>query len=92
VARTLLDHGADVRIRNARDLTAMQMAAIQSLKPAKLSFHSVVLGRLRGLVGAMPLFMTNVSDRPIEDIELSPRSPACGPEASPSCLERLLPR
>jgi hypothetical protein len=69
----------------------MQVAAIESLEPAGLSFHSVMLGRLRGLVGAMPVFMTNVSAEPIEDIELAARCGACEPELKPSRLERLLP-
>jgi hypothetical protein len=91
VARALLDRGADVRIRNRAGLLPMQVAAVESLEPAGLSFHSLMLGRLRGLVGAMPVFMTNVSADPIENIELAARSAACEPEMKPSRLERLLP-
>ena len=91
VARTLLDRGADMRIRNSAGLTAMQIAAIESLEPAGLSFHSMMLGRLRGLIGAMPLLVTNVSDKPIEVLELAPRSTACEPEVKPARIERLLP-
>jgi hypothetical protein len=91
VARALLDRGADMRIRNSAGLLPMQIAAVESLEPSGLSFHSVMLGRLRGLVGAMPVYLTNVSAEPIEEIELAARTTACEPEMTPSRLERLLP-
>jgi ankyrin repeat protein len=91
VARTLLDHGADMRIRNPQGRTAMELAAVESLEPAGLSIHSLMLGRLRGLVGQMPVTLTNISGQPIEDLVLTARSPACDIEAEPARVLRLLP-
>ena len=91
VARALLDHGADMRSRNAHGRTAMELAAIESLEPLGLSIHSVMLGRLRGLVGAMPLTLTNVSGQPLGDLVISAHSPACDIEPEPMNVPKLLP-
>ena len=91
IARALLDRKADMRIRNKRGLTSMEIAAVEMLEPQGFSFHSVMLGRLRGLIGAMPLTMTNISAQPIQDIELAGRSPACEVEAEPAKIDRLVP-
>jgi ankyrin repeat protein len=91
VARALLDRGADMRMRNDRGLTAMEIAAVESLEPAGLSLHSLILGRLRGILGAMPLTLTNISSTALRSMELSTRSPACDSEANPSRIDSLLP-
>ena len=91
VARALLDQGADMRMRNANGRTAMELAAIESLEPAGLSIHSVMLGRLRGLVGEMPLTLTNITSQPITHLVVSARSPACEIEPEPAAVPRLLP-
>jgi hypothetical protein len=80
-----------MRLRNARGQTAMEIAAIESLEPVGLSVHSVMLGRLRGIVGAMPLTLRNISAAPLQDIALTTRSPACEPEATPAQIDRLMP-
>lgn len=91
VARTLLDHRADMRMRTPQGRTAMELAAVESLEPAGLSLHSLMLGRLRGLVGQMPLTLTNITGQPIEDLVLTARSLACDVEAEPARVPRLLP-
>jgi ankyrin repeat protein len=91
VARTLLDRGADMRMRTAKGKLAMELAAVESLEPAGLSIHSLMIGRLRGLIGAMPFRLTNISSEPLTDIELSMRSPACDVEAEPDRVASLLP-
>jgi len=91
VARTLLDHGADLRIRTPQGRTAMELAAIESMEPAGLSVHSVMLGRLRGLVGEMGVSLTNVTDRTIPGLVLDARSPACDIEVEPAQVSELLP-
>jgi len=91
VARALLDHGADMRIRNARGQTAMELAAVESLESVGLSIRSVMLGRLRGLIGAMPLTLTNISSAPIRDLAFAMQSPACEADASPDHTDTLLP-
>ncbi len=91
VARALLDHGADMRMRNADGRTAMELAAVESLEPAGLSIHSVMLGRLRGLVGQMPLTLTNITNEPIANLVVTARSPVCEIEPEPGEVARLLP-
>jgi len=91
VARALLDKGADMRMRNANGRTAMELAAIESLEPAGLSIHSVMLGRLRGLVGEMPLTLTNITSQPITNLVVTARSPACDVEPEPAGIPRLFP-
>jgi len=91
VARALLDHGADMRARTANGRTAMELAAIESLEPAGISIHSVMLGRLRGLIGEMPLTLTNITGRPLQDLVVIARSSACDVEMEPALIRRLLP-
>jgi len=91
VARALLDNKADMRLRNNMGKTSMEIAAIESLEPAGLSLRSLMIGRLRGLIGAMPLTMTNIHAQPMYDIEVTGHSPACDVEPEPARVERLLP-
>jgi hypothetical protein len=91
IARTLLDRKADMRLRNKHGLTSLEIAAVEMLEHEGLSFRSVMLGRLRGLIGAMPLTLTNISAEPIREIELAGRSPACEVEAEPAKVDRLVP-
>ena len=91
VARALIDHKADLRIRNARGRTAMETAGIETLEKAGLSVHSVMLGRLRGVIGQMPVTLTNVSGRPIRGLGLTARSQAGGIDVTPRSVEQLLP-
>jgi hypothetical protein len=92
VARTLLDLGADLRIRTPRGLTAMQLASVESLeKDLGLSIHSVMLGRLRGLLAQMPLSVTNISADDIRDIQLTAESQPCTIVISPSQIPLLHP-
>jgi hypothetical protein len=69
----------------------MELAAVESLEPAGLSIHSLMLGRLRGLVGQMPVTLTNVTSQPIQDLVLTARSQACDIEPEPAQIPRLLP-
>ncbi len=91
VAQALVEHKADLRIRNQRGRTAMEIAGIETLERAGLSIHSVMLGRLRGVMGQMPVTLTNVSSRPIREISLAVRSEACGIEVTPTSVDVLLP-
>jgi hypothetical protein len=91
VARALIDHKADLRIRNARGRTAMETAGIETLERVGLSIHSVMLGRLRGIVGQMPVTLTNVSAEPMRDVSVTARSPACAIDVTPPVAHELLP-
>lgn len=91
VARALLDRGADLRIRTPQGRTAMELAAIESLEPAGLSVHSVMLGRLRGLVGEMNVTLTNVTSGTMRGLVLEAHSPACDIEVQPARVSQLLP-
>jgi hypothetical protein len=91
VARALVDHKADLRIRNPRGRTAMEIAGIETLEKVGLSIHSIMLGRLRGVIGQMPVTLTNVSDRPIQGLALAARSQVCGIDVTPASVEKLLP-
>lgn len=91
VAKALVDHRADLRIRNARGRTAMQIAGIETLERVGLSIHSVMLGRLRGVMGQMPVTLTNVSRHPIRGLSLAARSEACGIDVTPATVDLLLP-
>jgi hypothetical protein len=91
VARALVDHKADLRLRNLRGRTAMEIAGIETLEKVGLSIHSVMLGRLRGVIGQMPVTLTNVSSRPIRGLALTARSQVCAIEVSPVSVELLLP-
>jgi hypothetical protein len=91
VAKALVEYKADLRIRNTRDRTPMEIAGIETLEPVGLSIHSIMLGRLRGVIGQMPVTLTNVSAEPIVNLELTARSPACDVEATPPSVAALLP-
>jgi hypothetical protein len=91
VARALLDRGADMRIRTPQGRTPMELAAVESLEPAGLSIHSVMLGRLRGLIGQMHLTLTNITAQPIPNLAIEARSPACDVEVEPAAVAHLLP-
>jgi hypothetical protein len=91
VARELIDHKADLRIRSPRGRTAMQTAGIESLERVGLSIHSVMLGRLREVVGQMPVTLTNISSKPIHNLALTARSPACSIDVTPEVVPQLLP-
>jgi hypothetical protein len=91
VARALISHKADLRIRDPRGRTAMDLAGIETLERVGLSIHSVMLGRLRGIVGQMPVTLTNVSSQPIRAVVLAARSPACDIETEPPVIAELLP-
>jgi hypothetical protein len=91
VARALLEHRADLRIRTPRGRTPMEIAGIETLERIGLSVHSVTLGRLRGIVGQMPVTLTNVSSQPIHDLALTARGPACTIDVTPASVPELLP-
>jgi hypothetical protein len=90
VAKALIDHKADLRIRTPRGRTAMETAGIESLEKAGLSIHSVMLGRLRGIIGQMPVTLTNVSAQPIRDLVLTARGPSGEIEVTPASVPQLL--
>jgi hypothetical protein len=91
VARALVDHQADLRIRTPRGRTAMETAGIESLEPIGLSLHSLMLGRLRGIIGQMPFTVTNVSAEPMRDLSVAATSPACSIDVTPPSFPLLLP-
>jgi ankyrin repeat protein len=91
VARALINHKADLRIRNKRGRTAMQTAGIETLERVGLSLHSIMLGRLRDVIGQMPFTVTNVSAEPMGDISVLATSPGCNINVTPEVFPRLLP-
>jgi hypothetical protein len=91
VARALVDHKADLRIRTPKGRTAMELAGIETLERVGLSLHSLMLGRLRGVIGQMPFTVTNVSAEPMRDLAVDARSSACGIDVTPPSVPRLLP-
>jgi len=91
VARALIDHHADLRLRTPRGRTAMETAGIETLEKVGLSIHSLMLGRLRGIIGQMPVTLTNVSSQPIRDLVLTARGPACDIDVTPVAVPKLLP-
>ncbi len=91
VGKALVDHKADLRIRTPRGRTAMETAGIETLESVGLSVHSVMLGRLRGVIGQMPVTFTNVSGQPIRDLVLTARGPACNIDVTPLSVRELLP-
>jgi len=91
VAKALIDHHADLRIRTPRGRTAMETAGIETLERVGISIHSVMLGRLRGIVGQMPVTLTNVSSQAIRELVLTARGPACEIDVTPLLVPRLLP-
>ena len=91
IARALFDHKADLRIRSPKGRTAMETAGIETLERVGLSVHSVMLGRLRGVIGQMPVTLTNVSGQPIHGLALTARSPAGSIDVTPVSVPELLP-
>jgi len=91
VARALLENKADPRIRTPRRRTPMEIAGIETFEPQGLSIHSVMLGRLRGIIGQMPVTLTNVSSRAMHDLSISGRSEGCTVDVTPPIVNRLLP-
>jgi hypothetical protein len=91
VARALVDNKADLRIRTPRGRTPMETAGIETFEPRGLSIHSVMLGRLRGVMGQMPVTLTNVSSRAMHDLAISGRSPGCSVDVTPPSVAELLP-
>jgi len=91
VARALIEQKADLRIRTPRGRTPMETAGIETFERQGLSIHSVMLGRLRGIIGQMPLTLTNISSQAIGDLAVSGRSPGCSVDVTPPSVARLLP-
>lgn len=91
VAKALIDHKADLRIRTPRGRTAMETAGIETLERVGLSIHSVMLGRLRGVIGQMPVTLTNVSFLTIRDLVLTARGPSGEIDVTPASVPQLLP-
>ena len=46
----------------------METAGIETFERVGLSIHSVMLGRLRGIMGQMPVTLTNVSKQAMHDL------------------------
>jgi hypothetical protein len=90
VAKALIEHKADLRIRTPRGRTAMETAGIETLEPVGLSIHSVMLGRLRGIIGQIPVTLTNVSFQPMRDLVLTARGPAGDIDVTPVSVPQLL--
>jgi hypothetical protein len=91
VARALVDNKADMRIRTPKGRTPMEIAGIESFERLGLSVHSVMLGRLRSIVGQMPITLTNVSIQAMHDLALVGRSQGCTVDVTPPSVARLLP-
>ena len=69
----------------------METAGIETLERVGLSIHSVMLGRLRWIIGQMPVTLTNISSQPIRDLVLTARGPACDIDVTPVSVPELLP-
>jgi hypothetical protein len=91
VARALVDLHADMRIRTPRGRTAMETAGIESFERQGLSIHSIMLGRLRGVMGQMPVTLTNISSQAMRDVAIAGRSEGCSVEVTPESVGQLLP-
>jgi hypothetical protein len=91
VARALIDSKGDLRIRNPKGRTAMEIAGIETLEKAGLSIHSLMLGRLRGVIGQMPVTFTNISAVSIQGLKLTARSDACTIDVTPPVAAELRP-
>jgi hypothetical protein len=91
VAKKLVSHKADLRIRSPKGRTAMETAGIETFEPQGLSVHSVMLGRLRGIMGQIPVTLTNVSDHPMRDLAIVARSPGCSLQVTPESVPQVLP-
>jgi hypothetical protein len=91
VARALVESKADLRIRTPRGRTPMETAGIETFEHLGLSIHSVMLGRLRGIMSQMPITLTEVSSTAIHDLAISGRSQGCTIEVTPPSIAKLLP-
>ncbi len=91
VARALIDHKADIRIRTPKGRTPMETAGIESFEQRGLSVHSVMMGRLRGMMGQMPVTLTNVSSHAMNDLTLAARCEGATIQVKPTVVSRLLP-
>jgi hypothetical protein len=91
VAKELVRLKADLRIRSPKGRTSMETAGIETFEPQGLSIHSVMLGRLRGIMGQMPVTLTNVSDHSLRDLVIAARSPGCSLQVTPESVPELLP-
>jgi uncharacterized protein len=91
IARALVDLHADMRIRTPKGRTAMETAGIETFERQGLSIHSIMLGRLRGVMGQMPVTLTNISSQAMHDVAIVGRSEGCSVEATPESVGRLLP-
>ena len=91
VARALIDHKADIRIRTPKGRTPMETAGIESFEPRGISVHSVMMGRLRGMMGQMPVTLTNVSTQAMRDVTVAASSQGCTVEVTPTLVSQLLP-
>jgi hypothetical protein len=69
----------------------METAGSETLERVGLSIHSVMLGRLRGIVGQMPVTLTNVSFQPIRELVLTARGPSGSIDVTPPSVPKLLP-
>jgi hypothetical protein len=69
----------------------METAGIETFERLGLSIHSVMLGRLRGIMGQMPLTLTNVSSQVIHDLAVTGRSEGCTVQVTPESVADLLP-
>jgi hypothetical protein len=91
IAKELVQQKADLRIRTPKGRTPMETAGIETFERQGISIHSVMLGRLRGIMGQMPVTLTNVSDRVLRDLAIAPRSPGCSVQSTPESVAQLLP-
>lgn len=91
VARALVDHKADIRIRTPKGRTPMETAGIETFERRGLSVHSVMMGRLRGMMGQMPVTLTNVSRLAMHDVTIAAHSQGCTIAITPPSVAELLP-
>jgi len=91
VARALVEHKADIRIRTPKGRTPMETAGIETFERIGLSIHSVMLGRMRGLVSQMPVTLTNVSSHAIPNLAVTGRSQGCLVDVTPASVGQVLP-
>jgi hypothetical protein len=91
VAKELVRQKADLRIRSPKGRTPLDTAGIETFERHGLSIHSIMLGRLRGIMGQMPVTLTNVSDHAMRDLAIAARSPGCSIQVTPESVAQVLP-
>ena len=69
----------------------MEIAGIETFERLGLSIHSVMLGRLRGMMSQMPVTLTNISGESMRDLAIAGRSQGCTVEVAPRSVAQLLP-